>query len=119
MLTHMVRCIKRWKQSLHTDSYTVAISTSEASDVNIKQCSKSHHKLQVLVHWEKAATKVLRCLQILQYPDKEPRAALFTLISATILQCRIAVEHDNLVDAEDGHGAGNLTSQLEQEGCSC
>jgi hypothetical protein len=119
MLAHMVRRIKRREQSLHTNSNTTAISTSQVLDVQTKQCSTSHHKLQVLVHREEAATEVLWSLQVLQYPDQEPRAALFALTRATILRRRIAVEHDDLVDAEDGHGAGNLTRQLEQERCSC
>lgn len=70
----------------------------------------SHHKLQVLVHRKEAAAEVLWSFQILQNPNKEPRAALFTITGAAVLRRGSTVKDDDLVYAKDGGGASDLTS---------
>lgn len=78
----------------------------------------SHHKLKVLVHREEAAAEVLWSLQILENPDKEPRAALFTATRTAVLRRGITVKDDDLVYVEDGGGASDLSGQLKQKRCS-
>ena len=71
------------------------------------------------MHREEAATEVLWSFQILQNPNKEPRAALFIISCAAVLRRGSTVKDDDLIYAEDGGGASDLAGQLEQKRRSC
>lgn len=119
VLAHMVWRIERWKQSLHTRNSTAPLVPREIIKCRGQpHCLASHHKLQVLVHREEAAAEVLWSFQILQNPNKEPRAALFTVTRAAALRRGSTVKYDDLVYAEDGGGASDLAGQLRQKRCS-
>ena len=120
VLAHMVWRIERWKQSLHTRNCTAPLAPREIIKRRRQpHCLASHHKLQVLVHREEAPAEVLWSFQILQNPNKEPRAALFTITRAAVLRRGSTVKDDDLVYAEDGGGASDLAGQLKQKRCSC